>query len=264
MSLKLGKFSLKIVNGSTIELISDVYVEETKINNEITEIRIKEHNIKISDTFTFDLSGVKTSYTITYISKVVSRNGKETYLLHTELRNKATYYVMPLLELLNVPVKHSKSLEKPTVLEISKYCFNTYLINCYIGSFDGNVLDGYLYLKFRYSSHPTYQLLETLLQDHYLFIESIDDKEFTYFKFKIPRTHIEDVSTFLDGGYSKLSQLLKNKIILFFKLDKKSTMYQILHKGDEYRKQLEERVGGNLEGLELETIPTKENELIVI
>lgn len=261
MSLKLGKLSLKVVNGNTIELSSSVYVEEQVEDEIITQIKDTQNNkIKLKDTFAFDLSGVRSIYEVNHITKIL----KNTYLLSTELRNKSTYYILPLLEKLSIPRTIRTVIPAGTLEEISRYCAHTYLINCYIGTLDGCILDGNIYLKFRYSSHKTYQTLESLLQDHGLYVETLEEGNFTIFKFKIPKERKKDIELFLKGKYSQLSEGLKTEIVRFYKLDKLSNMYQILYQGEVYRKKLEEWLNHDLKGLELESVPDKNNEFIIV
>ena len=253
--------SLRILNSFTIELNSKYFVEEIlNEENELCQLNIKDRTFKLKDTFSFNLGDVSSVFVIKYIKKVNER----VYLLLTEERNKGTYYITPILGKLDIPINIKKQLGKATQIELSKYCLNTYLVNAYLGSCDKTILNNSIYLKFRYSSHDTYQILEKLLLEHPLFIRMHEDNYFTYAEFIVPEEYREDILKFISGKYSKLSKAMKDLIIQFHNLKPKSIMYQILYKKEEYRKQLEKELGECFEGLELESIPNLEQETVDI
>lgn len=261
--MKKKNVSYRLVNSFTIEINSDFHIEEYKKDGDVTKLVIKDEEIKLKDSFKFRFDERDIEYDINKIVKV----DDGTYLLQTDKRNRTTLYILPLLGFLNTcDVK--KKFNKKTLEEISKYCYNTYLINAYIGGEGIDSLEGYLYLKFRYSSHKTYQSVELLVTEHPLFVKIIDDrKSFIYIKLRIPGEYMEDIRLFLKGKYSKLSKDLKRNIMNFHKLHQKSNLYQILYKKDEdcnYRKILEKELNTCLKGAELDDVPSLEENLIKI
>jgi len=263
MSLNIDGITLTIVSGTTIEVkSSSSYIEETVKDGVITDIRFRDNKISLGDSFNFDMCGVKSLYSIKEIRKISDK----LYILNTHFRNKATYYIMPILEYLEVPkrVRKKNDLTIATVHELNKYCLNTYLINCYIGIHGGSIINGHLYLKFRYSNHETYQILENLISEHSLFVKTIEHNNFTLFKFIVPKQFRKDLVLFLEGKYSQLSGELKSLIIKFHTLRKNSVMYQILHKEGVLKRQMEALFQTDLSGLELESIPEMKNETIEI
>ncbi len=257
--LKKNGICYKICNSSTIELSTENYVEPVIKDFNIIELKIRDESIKLKQSFKFPLGDRILSYEINHITRI----DPHTYLLHTEIRNKTTQYILPILEKVNFTYTIKKQFDKPTFEDLERYCKNTYLINAYIGGEHPDRLEGYLYLKYRFSPHPVYQILEdNLVNAHPLFVKVIDlGDSFTYIKFRIPKDFMEDIYTFLDGRYSKMSSKLKKKIIDFYSLNPKSNMYQILQGEGEYREQLSKELGFPIDG-ELDSIPDINNELI--
>jgi hypothetical protein len=259
-SIKDIPLSLRVVNSFTIELNAKSYVEEIWDNEDIIELSIKDRKIKVYDSMKLELSGIMSLYNVNYIKKV----NDSTYLLLTEERNRCTYYILPMLQLLNSKSIKKENLGSATIKEIEKYGINTYLVNAFLGTKDNIILTNSLFLKYRYSPHNSYQCLEKLIIDHPWFIRTHEKDSYTYMEFIIPKDMRKNLTTFLDGQYSKLCPILKENIIKFHGLSKKSIMYQILYQGEDYRKQLEKEFNTDLTGMELESIPEFKNETIEI
>lgn len=257
--LKKNGICFKICNSSTIELSTEFYVEPVIRDFNIVELKIKNESIKLKQTFKFPLGDRILPYEINHITKIDNK----TYLLHTEVRNKTTQYILPILEKINFQYSVKQQFSKEVLKDLEQYCKNTYLINAYLGGETKNRLDGYLYLKYRFSPHLIYQTLEqNLVNEHPLFVKIIDlGDTFTYIKFRIPIEFMDDVDMILDGRYTKLNNKTKKKIIDFYSLSPKSNLFQILTGGDEYREQLSKELGFPISG-ELDSIPDINNELI--
>lgn len=251
----------KICNSSTIEISTEKYVEPIIHNSEINELLIGNESLKLKQVFKFPIGNRIVPYEINHILRI----NDNKYLLKTELRNKTTQYLLPILEKLKLNKTTVKQLDKDTLEDISRYCNYSYLINAYLGGEETNRLDGYLYLKMRFSPHEIYQIMEEAIVDtHPLFVKVIDLKdEYTYYKFKIPNEFKEDIYLFLEGKYSKFSSVLKNRITMFHSLKPESNLFQIITGGNSYREKLSKSLGYSIEG-ELDSIPEITNELIMI
>lgn len=257
--LKKNGICYKICNSSTIELSSEHYIEPIIKDFSIVELRIRDETIKLRQCYKFPLGDRILPYEVNYISKIDNK----TYLLHTEIKNKTTQYLLPLLGKVEYPTNIKKTFTKEILDDMQKYCKNTYLINAYLSGDSPERLEGYMYLKFRFSPHLVYQSLEeTLSTSHPLFV-SIQDfgDSYTYIKFRIPVEFRNDLQKFLQGSYTQLSLKLKEAIVDFYSLSPKSNMHQILTGGKEYREQLSKELGALIEG-ELDSIPDINNELI--
>lgn len=250
----------KIHNSTTIEVSSDNYILPVIENRKIVELKIKNESIKLGHGFKFPIKDRKVTYEINYINKIDNK----TYLLQTEKKNKTTQYILPILEKIEIPYNLKKDLEISVIRDLEAYCTDSYCINAYLGGTNLMTLDGYLYLKYRFSPHVVYQSLEQCLMEHPLFIKIIDQKEeYTYYKFVIPKEYLPDLQIFLQGIYTELSPSLKHKITKFYNLRPESSLYQILTGGDKYREQLSKEFGCSITG-ELESIPDILHELILV
>lgn len=259
--LKKNGICYSILNSSTIELHTDFYVDEVVDDYNIVELKIRDESIKLKDTFKLPLGERKIPYEVNYITKI----NNSTYLLQTEIKNKTSQYLLPLLGKLLIPPIAKKQLSFDQIRDMEKYCHQSYLINAYIGGESIDRLDGYMYLKFRFSPHAIYQTVEdTIVKTHPLFVKIIDlGDSYTYIKLRIPKEDLIDVRTCLEGRYSELSKELKAKIIGFYSLNSKSNLFQILYGKDEYRSLLERALGAIVEG-ELDSIPELNTELIML
>lgn len=251
----------RICNSTTVELTTDKYVEPIIENHKIAVLLIGEEKISLKQSFVFPMSNRTVTYEINHIIKI----NDNMYLLKTELTNKTSQYILPILEKLPLNQTSKKLFSKDTLEDISRYCKDSYFVNAYLGSYANNELDGYLYLKFRFSPHDIYQAMEDIiLHNHPLFCKVIDQKEeYTYYKFKIPIEFREDIKTFLGGKYTELSNVLKFRILKFYLANKESNIYQILYGKDDYREKLSRELGHPIDG-ELDSIPELINEIIII
>lgn len=249
----------KICNSSTVELTTEHYVESVIKDFEIVELKIRDESIKLKQTFKFPLGDRILPYEINHITKV----NNKIYLLHTEIKNKTTQYILPILGRVSYNYSIKKKFDRDALMDLEQYCKKTYLINAYLGGESIDRLDGYLYLKYRFSPHLIYQTLEeNIVNVHPLFVKVIDlGDTFTYIKFRIPIEFSRDIDLFLQGRYTKLSVQLKRRIVDFYALNPKSNMFQILTGGDEYRQELTKELGFPIDG-ELDSIPDINNEII--
>jgi len=258
MTIKWKKTKLALSNSSCIELTSKNYVEPSyDEQGNIIKLDCKDGRVGLKETFTFNLSGVDTTYEIAKIEKA----GLNHFLLITEPRNKTTIYMLPALGIMSVNEKKVREV-KGSPYEFTRYGFNSYLVNAYIGIHSQFHLGEYLFLKYRYSNNDVYQLLENYLADHPLFIQPEESGDFVYMKYRIPAQYKEDIGKFITGKYSRLSKELKSLITEFHELNPESNLYQILTKGDKYRKKLEKFYDVDMSGLELEALPDIKQETI--
>ena len=251
----------KICNSTTMELTTDKYVEPIVKDSRIVELQIGDDSVKLQQMFKIPVGNRTITYEVNHILKV----NKNTYLLKTELQNKTTQYILPLLEKLQLDKKTLKQFDSNSAQDLQRYCKNTYLINAYLGGESFDRLDGYLYLKFKFSPHIMYQIMEEYITtSHPLFVKVLDQgDDYTYYKFRIPNEFHNDLFTFLEGKYSKLSNALKARIVTFYGLKQDSNLYQIITGGDAYREKLSRELGYSIDG-ELDSIPEAIHELILI
>lgn len=250
------------LNSTTLELTTTGVVTDISYSNdlsrEITSITIgDEYRITKYGTIKIPFADRTVIYDINYIRKTNSKK----FILLSHLRNRATTYILPCLDILSV-TKLNSDIAVETKFEISRYCLNTYLINAYIDSKNPKRLE----LVFRFSSHSTYKQLENCLLDHPEFIkinEGYKKDDYVSFVLGVPEDFQKDVIYFLRGQYSSLSEELKKNILKFHRASKKSRLYKVLYKQADLRTELEEALGTRLNPeQELDSIPDRQQEFI--
>lgn len=254
--IPLSSATLKL---ETTGVVTDISYSED-ISREIISITINEdYRITKYGAITIPSEDRNIVYEINYII----RTGDKEFLLLSHLRNRTSVYLLPALGVLELTPK-TKELNLSTQKEISRYCYNTYLINAYINSENMGILD----LVYRFSNHSTYKLFEDCLMKHSGFIKIVDSykkDDYVSFKLEIPERFKSEVIPFLRGLYSELSKELKTKIIKFHKANKNSDLFKILFKSPKLREELEEKLGTTLDiNQELGSIPNRQDEFIDI
>lgn len=115
---------------------------------------------------------------------------------------------------------------------------------------------------YRFTTSKDYSNIEKNLTSHLRYVKIDNSVEgMDIYIMSIPEMHLEDVKIFLKGKYSKLSNLLKEKIKAFYKLPNNSKMWQILNKDAKLSKHLETKLGCSLYGVDLEEKPNPEEEI---
>lgn len=119
------------------------------------------------------------------------------------------------------------------------------LINCYIDE------EYHTYLVFEKNEN-----FEKLLDNYFNHIKNTnnflvlyeEDTDEVTFKFKIPSQFEKDFDLFIDGSYSKLSDILKDRLCLYFgkktiQANHEVSIYNAIYPQDFKRKQIAYRVG---------------------
>lgn len=258
------KITLTPLNSKTIELTTTGVITEIcyseDFNREITSITIAdEYRVTKHGAIVIPFSDRKVTYEINHIIQLDNKK----FLLLTHLRNRTTTYLLPSLGLLQLSPQ-AKELDLKTREEIGHYCYSTYLINAYISAHNQKLMD----LVYRFSTHSTYKLLESCLVEHPGYIRTLDkysQDDYVVFRMEIPLEFQSEVTPFLKGQYSELSEDLKKLILKFHKATKKSRLYHILYKSPELKELLEKELMTILHpNKELDSIPDKSQEFISV
>lgn len=248
----------KVNNARIIEIHSDCFIEEEYIKDEeldkciINSISFNEdYKIGVGNEFNIKILDRELKYKIKYIEKL----DKNKYLLITDLRNKSSKYLTPILGGIK-----------------EQYFYDWYLINSFI-QLNDNKSNNFLYLQYRFFPAQDYLKFETEITTHPLFVNKIDKNEFVIFKFAIPDESKNDIQRFKLGQYSKFSDILKKKIIDFHnlytsknKLDyQKNNLFGILYKSDYYKDKLEKELECTIEkSIDLDSKPDLDHEILII
>jgi hypothetical protein len=235
------KLYFTLMNSRTIEVSTDAPITKIEytegLDKKISKIFIGDYCIKLLDKFKIPIEDQE--YSVTYEANSIVKvtddsSGLSKFLLTSHERNKTSVFLLPVLPKLQLTKKLSQ-LTLPTKIEISKYCYNTYLINAYISQHN----HGTLTLVYRFSNHQTYKLFEECMLGHTRLVKVSEGKsDFSYvlFEVQVETAFKEDVIRFLQGKYSQLSDALKSRILSFHNANKSSSLYGILHKTEAYRK----------------------------
>lgn len=241
ITLSNGKsFILSPINSRSIEIeTKDSFIQVSKEGRTIKSILLGgEYNISIGDNIKCKVIDTITCYNILFITQIT----KDLFQLSCENLTKTSLFLLPCLG--------------GTRLSFGW----DYLVNAYVSKEE----QPKLHLIYRFIGSENYNTLEKFLINNKYFLKVNEkDKYLTTYIFNLPDEHLEDYHLFLNGKYSKLSEQLKQKIMCFHKLDKKSNIYRTLYKSKELKKELEMELGIKLdEESELASIPEFKTEII--
>ena len=127
--------------------------------------------------------------------------------------------------------------------------YDPYLINAYI---EHDVVDrfdksSHIHILLNWSVDERFKKLESTLKNSKLCVSQYDpDKEgvFVVFIMRIPKATVKDYQKFLAGKYSELSDRSKTMIMASTKPG--GIIYRILYKEESLKKELEEKIGVDL------------------
>jgi len=199
-------------------------------------------NISVGAKFVFDIEGHVTNYDIKEIE--VEASGR-VFMLNTHTITKATSFITPILTTDKDLIGYEESF-----------------INCYISrDRDGELK---LVLLQRNIMDNTFkkvlQNLENLKGFRY---STVVDRFYTQFVYDIPDKFKNDVELFINGKYSKISEVLKSRIITFHKLSKSSMLYKVLYRDITLKKFIEMDLNEDIpDNLDLYSIPDPDVEII--
>lgn len=242
----------KVNNSKRIKLFTNCSTTEIKQDNNITELTIGNYTLKVGEPFEHGLESIPAPYQVNYITTESVKGYHYGYLLHSHLGNRTTQYILPCLGLSGVELGYA-SARYP-------YEDSGYLINAYLTKEPNKIA-----LMYRFSTHESYGKLETSLSRQKGFV-TIDSSipNFDLVIMEISKEFVKDVSLFQQGSYSKLSPLLKEKIVSFHGLKEKDKLWQIIHKGKDLMGKMEKEWNCNFTFLELENKPNLDEEFLKV
>lgn len=104
--------------------------------------------------------------------------------------------------------------------------------NCYIGDVNHPELQNKIFLLYNYKMTNQFVKFERSLEllSNYNTDYDYAEKHQVMYVFDIPEEHKTDYQLFLEGKYSKLSELLKNKILKFWGFKEGGLFHSLLYK----------------------------------
>lgn len=234
VNLESGESVLMKITSRNIVIISSVTALEI-IDDEKHLIALEySKDLKFAKDKTIVID--KQPYKIIEIKEKISNGTDKSYILNIHKLTKSSMFIMPFLG-------HDREYFK----------WKSIFCNCFIGTESCASYGDSIFLLYRFSGQPWFSEFEAQLKSNPHFIESVDvDKAHVLYEFSVPSEYEEDKNLILEGKYSEVSEGAKTRIISFHKSGKGKPLYQILHKSEIRRKEMEKELG--------DSIP-KENEL---
>lgn len=236
-----GALNYVLNNSREIEICTDAPVQEAFENNKIVSLTAGNFVIKIGDNFKHELTSIPSSYQIKFIDKFVGKKFKNSYVLSTHPLNLTSQYIIPCLGLTKEQAH-----------------YNGFLVNAYLMETPDKVA-----LLYRFSTSEAYGRLEETFRKHKLFDKMDNSIEgFDLVIMNVPKEYHKDVVIFSNGGYSKISPALKQKIVDFHGLTKKDYIHKVMFKDPDLQKKLEKEWDISMTFIELAQRPNMQHEAL--
>jgi len=205
-----------IISGAT-DTITPHY-----FNGEIVSLKTKDYNIVLGQKFAVG----RRNYKINVITKKMV-NTATTYELSSAKLTKSSLFIFPMLN-------GNRNL----------YMFDRLFINCFIGTKE---YKNHIVLLYRFSGESLFLKFEEALSQFAGFVKTYDPSpEYVVFVFKVPTTQRQNYNYIINGDYSKVDVLYKNKILEFHNFTTEGDLAQILFRSKNRKKRLEEQLGVEL------------------
>jgi hypothetical protein len=250
-----------IINGRSVKISLKSYPEvyySIENHNKIQMLVYNGYKLRIGDSFDFTLNKINHSY---YIKNIDRLNDTE-YLLQSELVNKCSIYILPVLSTnisRKVPTTINNNIYSVSISALLKsyYLFDQFLLNAYICNDRKHLI-----LKYRFVNEESYLEFDRDIHLHPLFVEKTDIcDDIIIFKFRIPEEHHNDIDDFYNGNYSKFSDNLKRKIRSFHGFDTNQEIIKVLYKKEDLRKRIEINLDMTIGDSELDNKPNLKEEI---
>ena len=187
-------------------------------NGEIVSLKTENYNIVIGQKFAVG----RRNYKINIITKKIV-NSTITYELSSGKLTKSSLFIFPMLD-------GNRNL----------YMFDSLFVNCFIGTEE---YKNHIVLLYRFSGDSTFLKFEEALLKFRGFVKTYDPSpEYVIFIFKIPSTQEKNYNCIINGKYSKVDILYKNKILEFHNFTTEGDLAQILFKSKNRKKRLEQQL----------------------
>jgi len=242
--LNINDLNTEFINARVIVIKCPISVEVTYDSDYfISSVRTKKYEISVGNELEHNFENIPSKFKVLSIKELeMSKDGYRRFGLVCGVHNKVEQYLLPTL--------YVKNKFTPSTMMLDVY---------YLGSFI-SLEEKMLVVCYRYSRADLYRELESFLKTHPRFVKVNSVNTIDYYYFKI---NWDDVSNFIDGNYSKLSNNLKLNIINFYKLGRKDFITKVLYKDPTLKKEIESRLDILLDDtLELDSKPDTMNFII--
>lgn len=215
-----GTISFQIINNREVYVnsINHKIVENT-LGRDLTSINFEEELIlKVDSTITIG----KFKFKINYINKLILDNVTYYVLKTCEKLTKTSTFLLPFLN-----------------LDVNQVNLNSYFINSFLVK-EHKRFNNQIHLWYRFSNNSDYLEMEKYFLNLPNFVEYKDiDEVSVLYTLTVPEEHLSTVNQLIEGNYSKIHEIDKNKIIEFYKNTIIPNVEDILFKKESRRIQLE-------------------------
>jgi len=165
-------------------------------------------------------------FMINGIKRLVNTKGQHIgYTLIVAKLNKSSMFLFPFL-----------NYSRPY------YRWKTDFMNCF-NSTEDNPNEVALYLWYKYSASIEMEEFEEKIKKHPQYVETIDvDQYHVLYKFSIPTRYYEDYKLIIQGKYSRISEIAKERILDFHSAKNNSPLYKILNRDPSRREKMEKEL----------------------
>ncbi len=240
--------SYQIVSGRTIRLQSTAAYIDTRTDDRGRTCSVvfeDRYSIKLEETLKLMDEEFPVQFRIREIQRVSDVNNM--ILLHSHRRTLSSYFLLPLLG-----------------KDRNYFSFNGYFVNAYLHKSNSKREKlKFLYLLYTFSSSLEFAELEARLRKHPMYISCCNpDRAHLMYTFRIPGEHHSDISIFLLGSYSRLTEDAKKGIAKFHGFNRTGTMWKILYKDAKLKAELEKKLEASIpDYIELFDRPSWQNEI---
>jgi len=213
-------------------------------NGEIVSLCVGNIVLKKGETVTIR----KSSYKVNHIYSE-SSSGVIYYMFMVARLNKSSLFILPMLGH-HVPVIGGNR---------RNFFFDSHLVNAFV-ALPGN--DRCIALLYRFSGRKEFVEFEGFLNKIPEFIAQFDpNNDMAMYVFEIPPAFEKDYDLFLEGKYSRMSQLCKGTILTFHNFSNDGKLAEILYRSDKAKARLEVELDTILpEGAEVFDAPNMKEE----
>ena len=148
------------------------------------------------------------------------------YYLNTSMLNKSSMFIIPFLG-----------------FNRAYFRWNFEFMNCFIAT-EALPVDGHIYLWYKYTGSQEMEEFEAKIKQHpnYVSMQDVDDYHVLY-KFSVPNKFLKDYDLIIQGKYSYISEVSKERILNFHSSAKDRPLGKILYRDAARRKRMEEELG---------------------
>ena len=251
--IRLENKGIKLTPISSIEL----RIEFPTINYEIKKVDKKktlvdsifydDEIVSISDRYTVDLSSTVQEYRLNYKVNAITtdKENPKVFKLLESIYNKVTLFILPLL---------FENKESCSYIDVSNNKNRGYLINSFVSSNFFEATTEYpIYLLLKFSKSEMFKKQEAFFRQTNNFVRNIDvDSNYVAYEFSIPAKFKYDYNLLLNGKYSQISQVSKDRISKFYdNSPEKNIVENILDRNSDLVKEIEKDLDVDMSGIEV-------------